>query len=263
MDLGLAGRTAIVTGGSAGIGKEIARCLIAEGVNTVVTSRSRERAQEAAKDIEGPGRALGLQVELRDAESVTAMVREAERALGAVEILVNSGSDVSGNTPEDFTNITDEFILESFETKFLGILRAVREVVPGMRERGFGRIINIAGHKAREAGAIGAGARNAAVVHLTKTLATELGRDGVTVNAVLPFTTVTERLESRMSRMAERRGRSLDEHLAAVASRTALGRLVTSAEIADFVTFLASPKSVSLTGEAVALTGGVSQAVHY
>ena len=263
MDLGLAGKTAIVTGGSAGIGKEIARGLVAEGVDTVVTSRSRQRAESAAKDLKGPGRAVGLEVELRDAESVTAMVRAAERELGGVSVLVNSGSDVSGNTPEDFTHITDEFIIESFETKFLGILRAVREVVPGMRERGFGRIINIAGHKAREAGAIGAGARNAAVVHLTKTLAMKFGRDGITVNAVLPFTTVTERLESRMSRMAERRGRSLDEHLASIASRTALGRLVTAEEIADFVTFLASPKSVSLTGEAVALTGGVSLAVHY
>lgn len=263
MDLGLAGKAAVVTGGSAGIGKQIAQRLVEEGVHTAVTSRSIDRAKQAAAELTGPGEALPLEVELTDAESVDAMIHEAERQMGRVDILVNCGADVSGNVPEDFEHITDEFIMESFETKFLGILRAVRAVVPGMRERGFGRIINIAGNKAREAGAIGAGARNAAAIHLTKTLAMELGRDGITVNAVLPFTTVTERLESRMANMAARRGREVDEHIATIAAQTALGRLVTAAEIADFVTFMASPRSVALTGEAVALTGGQGLAVHY
>jgi len=131
-----------------------------------------------------------------------------------------------------------------------------------MRENGFGRIINFAGHTAREAGSIGAGARNAAVANLTKALSMELGRDGITVNAIDPFTTVTKGFESRLARMAERRGRTTDEHLAKISSRTSLGRLVTAEEIANFVAFLASPLSVSLTGEVLALTGGVGDAVY-
>jgi NAD(P)-dependent dehydrogenase (short-subunit alcohol dehydrogenase family) len=264
MDLGLAHKRAIVTGGSAGIGKEIARRLIAEGVDTAVCSRNLERATLAAKDVagDGPGRVLPLEMELLEVDSVNAAVQAVVDAWGGVDILINSGADVSGNAPEDFARITDEFIMSAFETKFLGILRCVRAVVPYMRAEHFGRIINIAGHTAREAGSISAGARNSAVVNLTKALAMELGHDGITVNAIHPFTTVTERLDSRLGKMAERRGKEADDHLRDISAKTALGRLVTAAEIADFVTFLSSPLSVSLTGEVVALTGGVGHAVH-
>jgi NAD(P)-dependent dehydrogenase (short-subunit alcohol dehydrogenase family) len=262
MDLALAQKRAIVTGGSAGIGKEIARRLAAEGVDTAVCSRSLDRARLAVKDLAGPGRLLPVQVELRDPASIAAMVRQVDEEFGGVDILVNSGAEVSGNVAEDFAHVTDEFILSSFEDKFLGILRCAREVVPLMRRQGFGRIINIAGHTAREAGAISAGARNSAVANLTKALSMELGRDGITVNAIHPFTTVTERLDSRLSRMAQRHSRSTEDHLAVVSARTSLGRLVTAEEIGYFVAFLASPLSVSLTGEVVALTGGVGSAVH-
>ncbi|MFC6022582.1 SDR family NAD(P)-dependent oxidoreductase [Plantactinospora solaniradicis] len=262
MDLGLANKRAIVTGGSAGIGKAIARQLVAEGVHCAVSSRSLDRARTATADLTGPGRALPVQAELRDAESVEAMVRQVTEEFGGVDILVNNGAVVSGNQAEDFDHITDELILTSFEEKFLGTMRCCRAVVPLMRAQGFGRIINIAGHKAREGGAIAAGARNSAIVHLTRSLALELGRDGITVNAVHPFTTVTETLESRMAEVAKRRGVTLEEHLGHVAGRTALGRLVTAPEIAAFVAFLASPLSVAMTGEVVALTGGVDRTIH-
>ena len=264
MDLQLHGKRAIVTGGSAGIGFEVARLLAAEGVDTAVCSRDLGRARAAidAMESNGPGRLLPVQVELRDADSIDAMVAEVVAAFGGVDILVNSGAEVSGNVPEDFARVTDEFILRSFEDKFLGILRACRAVVPHMRADGYGRIINFAGHTAREAGSIAAGARNAAVANLTKALSMEVGRDGITVNAIDPFTTVTKGFESRLGKMAERRGRTADDHLAKISARTSLGRLVTAEEIAYFVAFLASPLSISLTGEVVALTGGVGDAVY-
>jgi NAD(P)-dependent dehydrogenase (short-subunit alcohol dehydrogenase family) len=265
MDLQLAGRRAIVTGGSAGIGREIARRLALEGVDTAVCSRSRERAAGVIEElgVTGGGRLLPVEVELKSAESTAAMVAEVAGEFGGVDILVNSGAEVSGNVAEDFTHVTDEFVLSSFEDKFLGILRTSRAVAPLMRSGGFGRIINIAGHTAREAGSIAAGARNAAVVNLTKVLSRELGPANITVNAIHPFTTVTERLDSRLANMARRRGRTPEEHLAVISQRTALKRLVTAEEIAHFVTFLASPLSVSLTGEVVALTGGVGDAVYF
>lgn len=265
MDLDLVGRRAIVTGGSAGIGFKIARQFALEGIDTAVCSRSHERAQSAidAMAVSHGGRLLPVQVELKDAESVSDMVERVAGEFGGVDILINSGAEVSGNVAEDFEHITDDFVLSSFEDKFLGILRMTRAVVPHMRRASFGRIINIAGSTARHAGSISAGARNAAVTHLTKTLSREFGRDGITVNAIHPFTTVTDQLESRLKNMAARRGTTPAEHLSEISSRTSLGRLVTAEEIAYFVTFLASPLSVALTGEVVALTGGLGDAVYF
>jgi NAD(P)-dependent dehydrogenase (short-subunit alcohol dehydrogenase family) len=263
MDLALAGKRAIVTGGTGGIGIAIARQLALEGVHTAVCSRSLDRAT-AALDVPGAaGLLMPVAVELKDPVSVAAMVAAVAARWGGVDIVVNSGSEVSGNVPEDFAHVTDELILSSFEDKFIGILRVCRAAVPLMRAQKFGRIINLAGSTARESGSISAGARNSAVVNLTKALSRELGRDGITVNAVHPFTTMTGNLGPRLERMAARRDVTADEHLKTLSARTSLGRLVTAEEIADFVTFLSSPRSVALTGEVLALTGGLGTAVYF
>ena len=266
MDLALAGKRAIVTGGTGGLGIAIARQLALEGVRTAVCSRSLDRAKDAIAALGVPG-ADGLlmpaQVELKDPDSVTALVEAVAAEFGGVDIVVNSGAEVSGNAPEDFAHVTDELILSSFEDKFIGILRVCRATVPLMRAQGFGRIINLAGSTAREAGSISAGARNSAVVNLTKALSRELGRDGITVNAIHPFTTMTGNLGPRLERMAARHDSTVEDHLAVISKRTSLGRLVTAEEIADFVAFLASPRSVALTGEVLALTGGLGTAVYF
>lgn len=264
MDLQLAGKRAIVTGGSSGIGWAIAQQLAREGVAVAVGSRSLDRAAVAIAEMDVPdgARLLPVQVELRDNDSVESMVDQVVAELGGVDILVNSAAEVSGNAPEDFAHISDQFILSGFEDKFIGILRMCRAVVPHMRTRGWGRIINLAGSKARVAGAIGAGARNAAVTHLTKTLSNEFGRDGINVTGIAPFTTVTKGYESRVTKMAAERGLTLEQHMEKVSERLAIGRLVTAEEIADFAAFLASPRSVSLTGEVLALTGGLGDAVY-
>jgi NAD(P)-dependent dehydrogenase (short-subunit alcohol dehydrogenase family) len=264
LDLQLAGKRAIVTGGSAGIGWAIARQFALEGVDVAVCSRSIDRARSAIAEmaVDGGGRLIPIQLELKDVESVRSAVAEVAAEFGGIDILVNSGAEVSGNVAEDFEHITDEFIMGGFEDKFIGILRMCREVVPFMRENGWGRVINLAGSTARVAGSIGAGARNAAVTHLTKDLSVELGHQGINVTAIDPYTTVTKGFESRVGRMAARHGRGVEEHLAAISARTSIGRLVTADEIADFAAFLASPRSVALTGEVLALTGGVGDAVY-
>jgi NAD(P)-dependent dehydrogenase (short-subunit alcohol dehydrogenase family) len=264
MDLQLAGKRAIVTGGSSGIGWAIARQLAREGVDVAVCSRSLDRASAAIEEmgLSGGGRLIPVEVELRDDASVRAMVEKVVGEFGGVDILVNSGSEVSGNVAEDFDHITDEFILGGFEDKFIGIMRMCRAVVPHMKEGGWGRIINMAGSKARVAGSIGAGARNSAVTHLTKSLSMEFGRYGINVTGIGPFTTVTKGYESRVAKMAAQRGLTVEEHMSKISDRTAIGRLVIADEIAYFATFLASPLSVSLTGEVLALTGGLGDAVH-
>ena len=265
MDLALVGKRAIVTGGTGGIGIAIARQLALEGVHTAVCSRSLQRATDAiaALGLGGEAELMPVQVELKDPASVAAMVAAVAARWGGVDIVVNSAAEVSGNVPEDFAHITDELILSSFEDKFIGILRVCRAAVPLMRAQKYGRIINIAGSTAREAGSISAGARNSAVVNLTKALSRELGRDGITVNAIHPFTTMTGNLGPRLERMAARHDSTAEDHLGVISKRTSLGRLVTAEEIADFVTFLASPRSVALTGEVLALTGGLGTAVYF
>lgn len=263
MDLQLAGKRAIVTGGSSGIGWAIARQLGREGVAVAVCSRNLDRAAAAIAEMGVVNaRMLPAEVELKDEASVADMVAGVVAELGGVDILVNSGAEVSGNVAEDFEHIADEFILRGFEDKFIGIMRTSRAVVPHMKASGWGRIINIAGSKARVAGAIGAGARNAAVTHLTKTLSNEFGRFGINVNGIAPYTTVTRGFESRVAKMAAEKGLTLEEHMARVAQKTAIGRLVTAEEIAYFAVFLSSPLSVSLTGEVLALTGGFGDAVY-
>jgi NAD(P)-dependent dehydrogenase (short-subunit alcohol dehydrogenase family) len=265
MDLALAGKRAIVTGGTGGIGIAIARQLALEGVRTAVCSRSLDRAADAIASLglDGDAELMPVQVELRDQGSVTAMVDTVARTWGGVDIVVNSAAEVSGNVPEDFDHITDEFVLSAFEDKFIGILRLCRSAVPLMRQGKYGRIINLAGSTARHAGSISAGARNSAVVNLTKALAVHLGRDGITVNAIHPFTTVTENLGPRLERMAARNDATAAEHLRTISAKTSLGRLVTAGEIADFVAFLASPRSIALTGEVLALTGGLGTSVYF
>ncbi|MBX6396637.1 MAG: SDR family oxidoreductase, partial [Alicyclobacillaceae bacterium] len=134
---------------------------------------------------------------------------------------------------------------------------------PHMRRRGWGRIINVSGLAARTAGSVSAGARNVAVVHLTKTLANAWGKEGITVNAVYPAITWTERVEKRLRARPEFRDVPKDELLRKAGAHNAIGRLVTAEEIAYVVTFLASPLSAGITGEVIAVTGGAGNFVYY
>ena len=132
-----------------------------------------------------------------------------------------------------------------------------------MRTAGWGRIVNISGLSARRAGGISAGARNAAVVNLTKTLSGELGTEGINVNAIYPTLTITETLEERMANRAQAQGVSVETVLQQSAANTAIRRIVTAEEIAYVAAFLASPLAVGISGEVVAVTGGAGANVYY
>jgi NAD(P)-dependent dehydrogenase (short-subunit alcohol dehydrogenase family) len=121
--------------------------------------------------------------------------------------------------------------------------------------------VSIGGLTARTAGSVTAGARNAALVHLTKTIAMELGKEHITANVVHPSVTVTEGLEQRIAARAEREGTTSDRVLSDLAAKSPIGRLVTAAEVADVVAFLASPVSVAITGESISVGGGAGAAV--
>jgi NAD(P)-dependent dehydrogenase (short-subunit alcohol dehydrogenase family) len=265
MDLQLKGKRALVTGGSKGIGRAIARQLALEGVDCAIVARTEASLQAAAQELarETGGKFIPVVGNTGSADSINQFVAQAAEALGGLDILVNCAARPSGEIPEDFERVTDDLILHDFEEKYVGYFRCARAAVPYMRRAGWGRIINIGGLATRNAGPISAGARNASTVHLTKTLAVELGKYGINVNLIHPSTTVTERFIERMSARAQHEGTTIENVLKQAGANNAIGRVVTSDEIAYVAAFLASPLAVGITGEAIPVTGGAGTSVYY
>lgn len=272
MDLGLKGKCAIVTGGSLGIGKAIARELAREGVSVAIVARKQGPLEAAARELsaETGGRVVPLTADVASKAEVEAMVTAAAAQLGGLHILVNSGAAPGGSASATgpLDTIVDDDLLQDFNIKYMGALRCARAVIPHMKKHGWGRIINISGFNARNAGNLSGGARNASLVHLTRTLAIEFGRYGITVNCIHPGTTRTERTPRLMAARAAELGISADEaekraFAPGSPQGNAICRMVDATEIAHVTTFLASDKSWAISGELIPATGGAGRAVYY
>jgi len=272
MDLGLTGKKAIVTGGSLGIGKAIALELAREGVDVVIAARSKDRLETAAKEIAGETgrRVIPLAADVTSRQQVDQMVAQAATQLGGLHILVNSGSPPGGSATATgpIETVVDEDLLHDFDVKYVGALRCARAAIPFMKQQGWGRIVNISGTNARNAGNLSGGARNTSLVHLTKTLAVQLGRFGITVNCVHPGITRTERTPRLLAARAKELGMAPEDverqDFAPDSPRgNAINRMVDAAEIAYVTVFLASEKSWAISGELVVATGGAGRGVYY
>ena len=261
MELQINGKAAIVTGGSRGIGKSIARELATEGVTVAICGRDATSIEESASELrrETGGKLIPLVCDTTDAGSVKAMVTEANRQMGKIEILVNNAAAVGGLVG-GLEGAKEEDLLLDINTKVFGYFRCAQEVAPYLKKAGWGRIINIAGTAARNAGTI-SGMRNLALVHFTKTLSMELGPYGINVNAIHPGETITERSLPMYEEQARKEGGSVKEIMENIGGRLAIGRIVDSTEIAHITAFLCSPKSVAITGEAITANGGVGNSV--
>ena len=272
MDLGLKGKHAIVTGGSQGIGKAIARELAREGVNVAIVARKKDALDAAAKELsaETGGRVIGLTADVTSKEQVEAMVAQAASAFGGLHILVNSGSSPGGSATAigPIETVVDDDLLLDFNTKYVGALRCARAVIPHLKKQGWGRIINISGTNARNAGNLSGGARNASLVHMSKTLAVQLGRYGITVNCIHPGTTRTERTPGMLAKQAAELGVTPEE----AEKRTyapdsprgnSICRMVDASEVAFITAFIASDKSWAISGELVVANGGAGRSVYY
>src|SRR5918992_259922 len=184
MELGLSGKTAIVTGGSLGIGKAIAMELAREGVNVAIAARTKGRLEAAAQEIAAATgqRIVPLVTDVTSRAQVEDMVAEAAAQLGGVHILVNSGAAPGGSATAvgPIETVVDEDLLQDFNVKYVGALRCARAVLPYMKEQRWGRIINISGTNARNAGNLSGGAPDTATGRLTKTLGAQGGRFGRT-----------------------------------------------------------------------------------
>jgi NAD(P)-dependent dehydrogenase (short-subunit alcohol dehydrogenase family) len=272
MDLGLQGKHAIVTGGSRGIGKAIALELAREGVDVAIVARSQADLEASARELAAKTgrRVIPIAADVTSKEQVDSMVAQAATQLGGLHILVNSGSQPGGSATATgpIETVVDEDLLHDFNVKYVGALRCARAIIPYLKEQGWGRIINISGTNARNAGNLSGGARNGALVHFTKTLAVQLGRHGITVNCIHPGTTRTERTPSLLTARAAQLGVTLEEaeqrDFAPDSPRgNAICRMVDAAEIAYLTVFLASDKAWAVSGELVVATGGAGRSVYY
>jgi NAD(P)-dependent dehydrogenase (short-subunit alcohol dehydrogenase family) len=266
MDLELRGKRAIVTGGSRGIGLAVADQLAAEGADVAIVARDRAALRTAATTIVRHGhRVLPKVADTTDDASVRRVVDQVVAELGGVDILVNAAARPGGGggVPPKLAELTDDAVRAEFETKLLGYLRCARAVAPYMQAQRWGRIINVSGLAARQTGTIAGSVRNVAVVAMTKNLADELGPDGINVTVVHPGATVTERTAGMVTALAQSAGISEPEAQVRMAANISIGRMITADEVAAVVVFLASPRSVAITGDTIVAGGGAKGTIHY
>jgi 3-oxoacyl-[acyl-carrier protein] reductase len=246
MDLGIAGKTALVMGASRGLGRAVAAALAREGGRVAMASRSRERVAEAADEIEGETAAF--EADTSDLDRLAKLPEEVAAELGPVEILVtNTGGPPLGGALDHGRDEWDE----AYRSLVLAPRVLAEAVLPGMRERGWGRIVNVGSSSVREPipHLTLSTAHRMAAIGFFKTLAGEVAADGVTVNTVATGRFATDRLASNWDSWEE-----MQRH--AVAGVPA-GRLGQPEEYGDLVAFLCSDRAAYLTGAVIPLDGGL------
>jgi 2-hydroxycyclohexanecarboxyl-CoA dehydrogenase len=246
-------RVALVTGGARGIGRAICLDLAADGRSVAVGDVLVDEAAETADAIKAAGgRRVAVELDVTDAGSVREGVRRAEEALGPVEIVVNNAG---WDELRPFLETEEEFWDRVIEINFKGCLRVTRQVLPGMAERGFGRVVNIgsdAGRVGSSLEAVYSGAKGG-VIAFTKTVAREVARSGVTANTVCPGPTRTPMLEA----MAEAGEQKLVESLTRAVPMRRLGE---PEDVAAAVAFFASERAGFITGQTLSVSGGLTMA---
>jgi NAD(P)-dependent dehydrogenase (short-subunit alcohol dehydrogenase family) len=262
MDLGLAGRVAIVTGGSRGIGRATAAVLAREGARVVICARDEAGVTAAAAEIadETGGTVLGLRADVDRPGDPPALARDVEARFGRIDVLVNSAGTHRRGTVDD---LRDADLDAHVRTKILGFLHAIQAVLPAMRRQRDGRIVNVVGQASRHPhpDRLPSGIVNAGVQAMDKSLADALGREGIRVNTVNPQCIDTALVRSIVAR--ESRAHAIGEERAAAGFTRAnvLRRLGTPEEVASVVAFLVSDRAGFVTGSSVSVDGGYQRYV--
>jgi NAD(P)-dependent dehydrogenase (short-subunit alcohol dehydrogenase family) len=266
VDLQLAGKRAVVTGGGRGLGRAVARSLAVEGAAVAIVSRTAETLQQAAAELsaETGGRVTAVSGDTTDDTSVREMAHRVAEELGGIDILINGAAlQGSGQAPPKLSEISEENFWADVNVKVLGYIRTIREVTPYMVEAGGGRIVNLSGMNAFFTGSTIGSIRNVAVSALTKIAADELAPYRISVIAVHPWYTRAGGAAATLKARAEREGVTVAEVERQMGKRSLIGRLLDADEIAACVVFLASPRAVAVNGDAVMLSGGVAGHIHY
>lgn len=252
MDLQLKSRVVIITGASRGIGKAIAECLSAEGMRLVLAARSDELLKEVAASCASDSRIFATDLRLED--SPRKLIDFCIRQFGTVDLLVNNAGATKRG---DFLELTESDWTDGFSLKFFGAVRCSKAAWPHlMKSRGgIVNIVGVGGRTGTAEFAIG-GSVNAAMLNLTKVLADRGISDGVKVNAINPGSIVTERLQSRLDKLAAEKQISVEQASSEMVKQQKISRFGQPSEIASAVAFLASPVSSYCQGTIVDIDGG-------
>jgi len=265
METGLAGRTAVISGGSRGIGKAIGRGLAREGVHVALLARTERDVQAAAAAIaqEFGVTALGLSVDLASTESLRGALAQlrAHAVFRHLNILVNNAAPpIKGM--ERQIDWSDEQWQAALELKTFGALRMLRECLPMMPQDGSGRVINIAGASGTIVWrpALMHSLGNAAILHMTSFMAADVAASRITVNAIVPGLVGTEFRQGWARQLGEQQGCSPEQAAAAACASKGvlLGRWAEMSEVADVAVFLASDRAAYITGAKIPVDGGLS-----
>lgn len=260
MQLTMQGRNALITGGSLGIGRAIAAGFVSAGANVAIVARRQDVLDEAKAEIAkaGSGKVVTIAADVATAEGCADAFAQAESALGQVDVLVNNaGSSARGPFPD----ISDEDWQADIDLKLFGAIRLARLAFPKMKERKWGRVINIlnTGSKAPPAEGAPTAVTRAAGMALTKVLAGEGAAHNVLVNSLHVGRIESDQWVRRHA--AENKGRSLEDFYAEMGKTLPMGRLGTAEEFANAAVFLASDQGSYITGAAINVDGGLSPVV--
>lgn len=264
MELGLTGRTAVITGGSKGIGRAVAKSLAAEGVNLVLLARGKDLLEQTANEIRQSSgiSVLALPTDITQMESVKAAAEAAAEQFGTLHILINNAGGPIRRMERQIT-WSDEEWLADLNLKTVGMLRAVQSFLPHMARDGSGRIINISGVAGTSVliPALTHGLNNSAMIHATKYMAQDLAGDQITANVVVPGALVaTEWREAWAENMAKNQGKTKAEFLADYCRAKGIlaGRWASMEEVSDVIVFLASDRARYINGAQITVDGGYS-----
>ncbi|BBD57877.1 short-chain dehydrogenase/reductase SDR [Nostoc sp. HK-01] len=264
LELHLSGKTAIVTGGSAGIGLAIAKALYSEGVNVAIAARNPERLENAVSAIQSlptsGAKVIAIRADLTQAESIDTVVSTTLAQFGQIDILINNAGSARAGS---FLDLSDDVFLDAWNLKLLGYIRLVKAVVPHQKSRRDGRIVNIIGGAGRtpRPGFLPGGTTNAALLNFTRGISKELAQHNIRINAISPGATATERAERLAEQNAQAQGISVEQAKAESLQAIPLGRIVPPDEIAALTLFLVSDLAASITGAEILVDGGSTPGV--
>jgi len=259
MNLGLTDKVALVTGASAGLGFAAARALFDEGARVAICSRDKTRiTAAAARLIDDANRVLPLVCDLTDPRQIDQMIASMESTFGRADILVaNCGGPPLGR----LASVTEQQWELGYHLTFMSTIRLVQKISPGMKDRGFGRIVLITSLSARQPidNLLLSNSYRAGLLGFAKSISSELAPFGITVNTVMPGYTRTERLEYLAAGISAQAGSSPDDVFAGWINSVPAGRLGMPEELAALIAFLASEPAGYITGTATAVDGGRTQ----